>query len=100
MKHGSRFLNWRDRFGSRATGGTHRPAMPEKQPQEYPVTVEIKGKRYTGFYTVSSGIVTVESDWGEHSTPAGASAERTARLLLLDILRRAKVLRPTPSQHP
>jgi hypothetical protein len=65
--------------------------MPEKQPQEYPVTVEVGGKRYTGFYTVSSGVVTVESDWGERSTRAGASAERTARLLLLEILRLAKV---------
>jgi hypothetical protein len=31
----------------------------------------LKGKRYTGFYTVSSGVVTVESDWGERSTQAG-----------------------------
>jgi hypothetical protein len=91
----SRFFNWRGRFGSVTAGGPHRLAVPEKQPQECPVTVEIKGKRYTGFYTVSSGIVTVESDWGEHSTPAGASAERTARLLLLETLRRAKVLRRT-----
>jgi len=37
--------------------------MPKEQRQEYPVTVEIEGKRYTGFYTVSSGVVTVESDW-------------------------------------
>jgi hypothetical protein len=70
--------------------------MPEEQPQEYPVTVEVGGKRYTGFYTVSSGIVMVESDWGEHGTRAGStSAERTARLLLLEILVRAKVLRQT-----
>ena len=65
--------------------------MPKEQPQEYPVTVEVGGKRYT-VYTVSSGVVTVESDWGERSTQAGARAEETARLLLLDILRRAKVL--------
>ena len=74
--------------------------MSKERPQEYPVTVEIKGKRYTGFYTVSSGIVTVESDWGEHSTPAGASAERTAHLVLLDILVRAKVLRRTALKNP
>ena len=67
--------------------------MPEKQPQEDPVTVEIEGKRYTGFYTVSSGVVTVESDWGEGSTQAGPRAEQTARSLLHEILRRAKVLR-------
>ena len=99
MKPSSRFLNWRDRFGSWTTEGPHRPATPKKQPQEYPVTVEIEGKRYTGFYTVSSGVVTVESDWGERSTQAGPRAEQTARLLLLEILRRAKVLRQTPSQN-
>ena len=60
--------------------------------EQYPVTVEIEGNRYTGFYTVGSGVVTVESDWGERSTEAvGPQAERTARLLLLEILRRAKV---------
>jgi hypothetical protein len=93
-------MNWRGRFGSGTTERPHRSAMPEKQPQEYPVTIEIEGKRYTGFYTVSSGVVTVESDWGERSTQAGPRAEQTARLLLLEILRRAKVLRRTPSQNP
>jgi len=94
MKRSSRFLNWRDRFGSSTTEDQRLPTTTKKQPQEYPVTVEIKGKRYTGFYTVSSGVVTVESDWGERSTEAvGPQAERTARLLLLEILRRAKVLR-------
>ena len=71
--------------------------MPKEQPQEYPVTVEIEGKRYTGFYTVSSGAVTVESDWGERSIETGTRAEETARAILLQILRRAKVLPPTPS---
>ena len=65
--------------------------MSEEQPQEYPVTVEIEGKRYTGFYTVSSSVVTVESDWGERSGQAGPRVEETARLLLIEILRRAKV---------
>ena len=65
--------------------------MPKEQPQEYPVTVEIEGKRYTGFYTVSSGVVTVESDWGERNIQTGARAEQTARALLFEILRRAKV---------
>jgi hypothetical protein len=91
MKPSSRFLNWRDRFGSSTTEGSYRPAIPKEQPQEHPVTVEIEGKRYTGFYTVSSGVVTVESDWGERSTEIGPRAEQTARLLLLEILRRAKV---------
>jgi hypothetical protein len=67
--------------------------MPKEQPQEYPVTVEVGEKRYTGFYTVSSGIVRVESDWGERSTETVGRAEQTARLLLLELLRRAKVLR-------
>ena len=93
MKPSTRFLNWRDRFGSSTTEGAHRTAVPEKQPQEYPVTVQIEGKRYTGFYTVSSGVVTVESDWGERSTQAGPRAEQTARSLLHEILRRVKVLR-------
>ena len=69
--------------------------MPEKQPQEDPVTVEIEGKRYTGFYTVSSGVVTVESDWGERSIETDTRAEQTAHALLLQMLRRAKVLQQT-----
>src|SRR5215510_1842809 len=96
MKPSSGFLDWRRRFGSLTTQAPHLPTTTKKQPQEYPVTVEIEDKRYTGFYTVSSGVVTVESDWGERSTEAvGPLAERTARLLLLEILRRAKVLRRT-----
>src|SRR4030095_2862057 len=35
----------------------HRSAMPKEQPQEYPVTVEVGEKRYTGFYIVRYGIV-------------------------------------------
>jgi hypothetical protein len=63
-------MSWRGSFGSGTTEGPHRSAMPEKQPQEYPVTIEIEGKRYT----VSSGVVTVESDWGERISPAGPTA--------------------------
>src|SRR5215470_1298914 len=90
MKPRSRFLDSRRRFGSSTTEGPHRPAMPKEQPQEYPVTVEIEGKRYTGFYTVSSGVVTVESDWGELRAHVGATPERIARRLFLEILRGAK----------
>jgi hypothetical protein len=97
MKAGSRFLNWRHRLGSGTTEGRHRPAMPKEQPQEYPVTVEIVGKRYTGFYTVSSGVVTVDSDWGERNAQAGPRVEETARLLLLEI--RAKVPPVTLPRH-
>jgi hypothetical protein len=93
-------MNWRGSFGGGITERPHRSTMPKKQPQEYPVTIEVEGKRYTGFYTVSSRVVTVESDWGERSIPAGARAEQTARLLLIEILRCGKVLRPTPLQKP
>ena len=55
--------------------------MPEKQSQEYPVTVEVGGKRYTGFYAVSFGVVT-----GELRAHAGPKAARTARLLFREIL--------------
>jgi hypothetical protein len=83
-------LDSRRRFGSSTTEGPHRAAMPKKQPQEYPVTVEIEGKRYTGLYTVSSGVVTVESDWGELRGHVGATPELIARRLFLEILRGAK----------
>ena len=62
----------------------------KKTPQEFPVTIELEGKRYTGFYTVSSGVVTIESDWGERISCAGPSAARTARLLFREILLTAK----------
>ena len=90
MKPSSRFLNSRDSFGSRATEGPHRSTIPKEQPQEYPVTVEIEGKRYTGFYTVSSGVVTVESNWGELRGHVGATPELIARRLFLEVLRGAK----------
>jgi hypothetical protein len=83
-------LDSRRRFGSSTTEGPHRPALPKEQPQEYPVTVEIEGKRYTGFYTVSTGVITVESDWGELRGHVGATPELIARRLFLEILRGAK----------
>jgi hypothetical protein len=61
-----------------------------KKPQENPVVVEVEGKRYTGFYTVSAGVITVESDWGELRAHVGVKPELTARRLFLDILRGAK----------
>lgn len=66
------------------------PRKRKKQLQEYPVTVEFKGKRYSAFYTVSSGIVTVESDWGDRSAHASQNAQFTARQLFFEILREAK----------
>jgi len=64
--------------------------MSKERPQEYPVTVEIEGKRYTGLYTVRRGVITVESDWGELRAHAGAKPELTASRLFLQILRGAK----------
>ena len=64
--------------------------MPTKQPQEYPVTIEIEGKRYTAFYTVTSGVITVEFDWGELRAHVGPSAANTAHRLFLEFLRGAK----------
>ena len=61
-----------------------------KKPQENPVVVEVEGKRYAGFYTVSAGVVTVESDWGELRGHVGATPESIARRLFLEILRGAK----------
>jgi hypothetical protein len=90
MKPPSRFLNWRSRLESWTTETPHRAATSKEQPQEYPVTVEIEGKRYTGFYTVSAGVVTVESDWGELRGHVGATPEVIARRLFLEILRGAK----------
>ena len=43
-----------------------------------------------GFYTVSSGVIAVESDWGELRGQVGATPELIARRLFLDILRGAK----------
>ena len=70
--------------------GTGQTKISKEQPREYPVTVEIEGKSYTGFYTVVSGIITLESDWGELRADAGSKAEVTARRLFLLILRGAK----------
>jgi len=64
--------------------------MAKEQPQKYPVTVEIEGKRYTGFYTVNAGIITLESDWGELRAHVGATPELIARRLFFEILRGAK----------
>jgi hypothetical protein len=90
MKPHGRFLNWRSRFSSFTTERPHRAAMPKEQPREYPVTVEIEGKRYTGFYTVTAGIITVDSDWGELRAHVGPNAANTADRLFLEILRGAK----------
>src|SRR5262245_38892282 len=83
MKPSSRFLTGETGWEVRPLKPYTDSPMPKEQPQEYPVTVEIEGKRYTGFYTVSSGVVTVESDWGERSAQGGARVEETARYYFL-----------------
>jgi hypothetical protein len=70
--------------------GTGQTKISKKQPREYPVTVELEGKRYTGFYAVSSGVITVESEWGELRAHTGSKAELTAGQLFLKILQGAK----------
>ena len=61
-----------------------------KKPPKHPIIVEVEGKPYTGLYTVSAGIITVESDWGEPRGHVGATPELIARRLFLEILEGAK----------
>ena len=61
-----------------------------KKPQENPVIVEVDGKNYTGLYTASAGVVTVDADWGELRAHVGATPEGIARRLFLEILEGAK----------
>ena len=60
------------------------------KPLENPIIVEVEGKNYTGFYSISAGIITVESDWGELRAHVGAKTEATAIRLFREILRGAK----------
>ena len=64
--------------------------MSKTEPQEYPVTVVLEEKTYTGFYTVLAGVITVDSEWGELRAHAGSKAESTAARLFLQILQGAK----------
>ena len=60
-----------------------------KKPPKHPIIVEVEGKPYTGLYTVSAGIITVESDWGELRAHVGARTDATASRLFREILRGA-----------
>ena len=64
--------------------------MSKTEPPEYPVTVELEEKTYTGFYTVRAGVITVDSEWGELRAHAGSKVELTAGRLFLQILQGAK----------
>ena len=60
------------------------------QSQQQPpmeVSLERNGKTYTGTYTVTSGIVTVEYDMRRKATQEGGTgAYRVARLLLSEMV--------------
>ena len=62
----------------------------QKQPQRSKVSIDFEGKTYSANYTVRSGAVTVESDYGSRSTHVGGKAVHTARMLLREILQEAK----------
>jgi hypothetical protein len=50
------------------------------------MAIKLSSRRFSPHYTVSSGVVTVESDGGERISPAGPTAVLTARLLFREIL--------------
>jgi hypothetical protein len=62
--------------------------MRQKQPISFDVALERDGKRYSGSYTVESGVVTVHfPPWGTKATQIGnSSADRIARLLLSELV--------------
>lgn len=63
----------------------------KRQPQSFDVTVEFEGKTYSASYSVSSKIVTLESDYGTTSTQVGGStAQAVARMLFVEMLNGAK----------
>jgi len=63
----------------------------KRQPQSFNVTVEFEGKSYSASYSVSSKVVTLESDYGTTSTQVGGStAQGVARMLFVEVLNGAK----------
>jgi hypothetical protein len=60
--------------------------MRKKQLQKSKVSVGFEGKRYPSSYFVSSGVVTVESEYGSLRTHDGPKAQFIARQLLREIL--------------
>jgi hypothetical protein len=63
--------------------------MP-KQPREHSIRVNFEGEEYSASYSVMSGAVTVESEYGAATAHVGGKAESTARMLLREILGGAK----------
>jgi hypothetical protein len=60
------------------------------EPSGQTISVKFEGKKYSGTYSVTLGVVTVESEWGYCQTHAGPKAELTARQVFREILRGAK----------
>jgi hypothetical protein len=73
----------------------------QKQPQKSKVSVDFEGKRYSASYFVSSGTVTVESEYGSATTHwEGPKAEFMARQLLCEIVHEAKSRGELRNQEP
>ena len=73
----------------------------QKQPQKSKVSVDFEGKRYSASYFVSSGAVTVESEYGSATTHwEGPKAEFMARQLLREIVHEAKSRGELRNQEP
>ena len=63
------------------------PRNRRQPPPPEPVSVEYKGKAYSGTYTVEGGLVYVSSAHGSKATQQGNSpAEWIARRLLLELV--------------
>ncbi|KFN44428.1 hypothetical protein [Arenimonas oryziterrae] len=55
------------------------------------ITVEYRGRRYEGFYTVKGTLLTVRTDYGFSSTQIGElSADLLARELMRNVLEAAE----------
>lgn len=65
--------------------------MPKKQPQEFKVDVDFEGKIYSAVYIVSTGTITVQTEYGSLTTHgSGPNIKFLARQLLREILQGAK----------
>jgi hypothetical protein len=63
----------------------------KKVPVSEEVTVEVDGRSYSGSYSVTAKVVTVNCAYGSASTQIGGSTSKTiARLLLSEIVGGAK----------
>lgn len=63
----------------------------QKQPQNLEINIELEGNTYSAMYSISSKMVTVNSEYGSLSTQIGGSTARIiARTLFREILEGAK----------